>query len=70
MSYDISATWATVLVLAALWEFGWKGLALWMAGRRNQPVWFVALLLINSIGILPIIYLLASRNTSALTKHG
>jgi methionyl-tRNA synthetase len=35
-----------------------KGMALWRAGRNNHPGWFIALLLINSIGILPLIYLL------------
>ncbi|OGG12670.1 hypothetical protein A3D77_04095 [Candidatus Gottesmanbacteria bacterium RIFCSPHIGHO2_02_FULL_39_11] len=32
--------------------------ALWRAGRNNQPYWFVALSLINSLGILPLIYLI------------
>jgi len=49
-------TWFAIGLLA-LWELIWKGFALWRAGRRNQPVWFVCLLLINSLGILPIIYL-------------
>lgn len=36
-----------------------RGLALWRAGRNNQPYWFVALLIVNSVGILPFIYLIA-----------
>ena len=35
-----------------------KGIALWRAGRNGQKWWFVALLLVNSVGILPGIYLL------------
>lgn len=35
-----------------------KGIALWKSGRNNQLYWFVALLLINSLGILPAIYLI------------
>lgn len=35
-----------------------KGIALWRAGRNNQPYWFIAILLINSLGILPAVYLL------------
>jgi len=35
-----------------------KGFALWKAGRNNQPYWFVALLIVNSLGILPLIYLI------------
>jgi len=34
-----------------------KGYALWHAARRNEKWWFVALLLINTIGILELIYL-------------
>ena len=41
-----------------LWSLVWKGFALWRAGRDNQPIWFIALLLINTAGILEIIYLL------------
>ncbi|OGY09393.1 MAG: hypothetical protein A2700_01795 [Candidatus Blackburnbacteria bacterium RIFCSPHIGHO2_01_FULL_44_64] len=46
-----------LLVLLATWELVWKGMALWKASKNNQKNWFVALLLINSIGILPILYL-------------
>lgn len=34
-----------------------RGFALYKAARNNSPVWFVALLIVNSLGILPIIYL-------------
>jgi methionyl-tRNA synthetase len=42
-----------------LWSFFWKGLALWHAGRRGQPWWFAILLVLNTVGILEIIYLFA-----------
>lgn len=35
-----------------------KGLALWKAARHGQNIWFVALLIVNSMGVLPTIYLL------------
>ena len=35
-----------------------KGYALWRAGRNNQPYWFVSLLVVNSVGILPLIFIL------------
>lgn len=35
-----------------------KGLALWRAARNSQKGWFVALLVINILGLLEIIYLL------------
>lgn len=45
------------LISLLAWTLVWKGLALWKCGRHNQPYWFVALLLINTVGILEIIYL-------------
>jgi hypothetical protein len=46
-----------VLPIVLLWSFFWKGLALWHSGRRGQPIWFVILLIVNTLGILEIIYL-------------
>ncbi len=46
-----------LLPIILLWELVWKGLALWHSGRRGQPWWFVILLVINTVGILEIIYL-------------
>lgn len=46
-----------LLPLVILWTIFWKGLALWHAGRKAQTVWFIVLLIINTLGILEIIYL-------------
>jgi len=53
-----------LLVVLAVWELIWKGLALWRAGHRNQLAWFIAILILNTAGILPIIYLFLTRKTS------
>jgi len=45
--------------LILLWSAVWKAIALWKAGRNNQLGWFVALFIINTAGLLEIIYLLA-----------
>ena len=37
-----------------------KGFALWRAGRNGHKGWFVALLVINSLGILETTYLLTA----------
>ena len=47
------------LLLILIWSLFWKGLALWHAGRRGQPWWFVVMLIVNTVGILEIIYLFA-----------
>jgi predicted permease len=45
-----------LLALIMLWDLIWKLLAMWKAARKNSPVWFVALLMFNTAGILPILY--------------
>jgi hypothetical protein len=58
--------WARwVVVILAVWDVVWKGLALWQAAKRRQPVWFVALLVLNTVGILPITYLVLMRRRDA-----
>ncbi len=39
------------------WDMTWKGISLWKAAKNNHQKWFIALLLLNTIGILPIIYI-------------
>lgn len=39
-----------------------NGWAMWRAARLNKVWWFVALLIINSLGILPIIFLLMTND--------
>ncbi|MFA5954630.1 MAG: DUF5652 family protein [Patescibacteria group bacterium] len=46
-----------VLVLLLLWPIPWKGVALWRAARRGELKWFIALLIINTLAILEIIYI-------------
>ena len=44
------------ICLDVLWETAWKGIALWRAGRNGHKGWFIAILILNTIGILPIVY--------------
>ena len=48
-----------MLIIAALsiLEIYLKGKGMWRAARNGQSNWFIALLLINTMGILPAIYL-------------
>lgn len=38
------------------WVVVWKGLALWRAAQKEQKWWFIVLLVINTLGILEILY--------------
>lgn len=55
MSVDPQFFW--LLVLSAIWVLPWKGYALWLAAKRNDTKWFVAILILNTLAILEIIYI-------------
>lgn len=40
-----------------IWTMPWKGVALWKAARNGSKVWFVVMLVINTLAILEIIYI-------------
>ncbi len=46
-----------LLILAVIWTIPWKGIALWKSARRGQIGWFIILLIVNTLGILEIIYI-------------
>lgn len=46
-----------VIILALAWILPWKGVALWKAARAGHRGWFVALLIINTLAILEILYI-------------
>lgn len=46
-----------LLPAVILWTLPWKGLALWKAARSNAQNWFIALLLLNTLAILDILYI-------------
>lgn len=55
VEYAQQHVWFITLVLA--WSLAWKGVALYKAARLEQKAWFVALLIINTVGILEIFYI-------------
>lgn len=53
--------WPTLtagFLLFFVWGLFWKGFALWYAAKRHDTVWFIALLIVNTLGVLEIIYIL------------
>ncbi len=44
-------------IVLAIWSIVWKGMALWQASRRSDKWWFIIMLVINTAGILEIIYI-------------
>lgn len=54
----VTAGAALVLVMIlSIWTLIWKGLALWKASKKNSIPWFVIILVVNTVGILEILYI-------------
>lgn len=61
MNIDIASSTLTLLIVLLIWDGIWRGIGLWHAARNRQIVWFVCILICNTVGILPIIYLVFFR---------
>jgi hypothetical protein len=46
-----------LFLIIMVWSLVWKGLALWKAARSSEKYWYIAMLIINTIGILEILYI-------------
>lgn len=57
-SFFSSPAFLVIFIVVLIWEMVWKGIALWKSGKNSQIAWFVCIFIFNTIGILPIIYLL------------
>lgn len=44
-------------IVLMIWSVVWKGLALWKAAGNKDLKWFIALLVLNTVGILEILYI-------------
>lgn len=54
-----------ILYLIIAWSVIWKGIALWYSARNRQITWYIAILVVNTVGILEIVYIIffkKSRN--------
>lgn len=55
MGFPAQFVWLFVLII--IWSYVWKLLALWKSARKGSVVWFIVLALINTVGILEILYI-------------
>jgi hypothetical protein len=53
-----------VIIIAAIWDAVWKLIAMWKAARNNHLAWFICIFIFNTLGILPIIYILLNKDKS------
>ncbi|MFA5000504.1 MAG: DUF5652 family protein [Patescibacteria group bacterium] len=59
-----------LLALIAAWSLAWKGVALWKAARRKEKGWFIALLVVNTMALLEIIYIFAVARDKKAGEKG
>lgn len=46
-----------ILSIVSIWALVWKGIALWKSSRKGSKIWFIVLLIVNTLGILEILYI-------------
>ncbi len=53
---DILFVMFMLIAIVSIWDSVWKAISLWKSARNGHLVWFICLLVFNTVGILPIIY--------------
>lgn len=46
-----------LFIIVFVWDVVWKFIAMWKAARKHSLAWFIILGVVNTIGILPILYI-------------
>jgi hypothetical protein len=54
-----------VIIIVAAWDTVWKLIAMWKAAQNKHLIWFICIFFFNTIGILPIIYILINKEEPA-----
>ena len=66
---DVIAELPTWVLVLMFWVVVWKAIASWKAARNDDLAWFVLFWALNTVGILPIIYILFfSKKTKKTVK--
>lgn len=59
------------IIVAVLWSIPWKGIALWKAARLSHKKWFIVILILNTLGIVEILYIFfVARKYTVETVEG
>ena len=59
-----------LFIITTVWSLAWKGWALWIAGGKRSKPWFIALLVINTFGLLEILYIFIFSKRGENNKEG
>jgi hypothetical protein len=53
---NISVPLLIMIIIAGVWDGVWKLIAMWKAAGKKQLSWFIILGIVNTVGILSILY--------------
>ena len=53
----LTSKYFIILIVLFVWTIPWKGFALWKSARRGENIWFIILLIVNTLSILEILYI-------------
>lgn len=59
---------AIIFSFIMIWSLVWKGLALWESVKKNHKIWFILLLILNTVGILEILYIYVFSKMEVFNK--
>jgi len=58
-----------LLLVIVIWSIPWTFSAMWKAAQNGHKVWYIALLIINTAGVLPMLYIFYfSKNKNPFNK--
>ena len=63
MKGPLPVLFVIVIILLAIWDGVWKLIAMWKSARNGQLAWYVCLAIFNTVGILPILYILVFQKS-------
>ncbi|MCX6763555.1 MAG: DUF5652 family protein [Candidatus Moranbacteria bacterium] len=70
MSLNLTPIQTLIIILTAIWTIPWKGWALWKAAKKGDKIWFIVLLIVNTLGILEIIYIFIFSREQKIMQAG
>ncbi|NCA86027.1 MAG: DUF3887 domain-containing protein [Clostridia bacterium] len=56
---NLNTLWLIIFLI--VWELAWKAMGLWKAAKNQQLTWFLAIFVLPTFGLLPIVYTLFVR---------
>ncbi|MEI6040292.1 MAG: DUF5652 family protein [Candidatus Berkelbacteria bacterium] len=65
---ESSLTNLTIFTIIMVWSLPWKAIALWKAAQRNDLAWYLPLFILNTVGILEILYIFVFSKKKDIKK--